>query len=252
MALIFAIIPIIFDVATVIIVGLVAGFSAVLYAAQYRVLARKQSPVRGSLFLMAGVSLGLLVVTVVFAVTQPEFIQWAGFSFDWVSAYRSRLVDVALWVAIGVSGVVLLRRSRTSRSAVNEKRNSVGQDEFPLGEFETELRTGKQAKGGDVALFSLGLVRSVTRVSGLAALLYGVRMIYSFTLWPVLQLGLLGVLLVSSLAPYLVLFGARFVYPEFFQQIGRKWQKTMAENLHSVVAVGLLVASIILVLGALL
>lgn len=200
-----------------ILIGLVAGFSTILYATQVAVLGSKKAPFQKSFILLSGVGAGLLLLTLIFFLTQPETFQVTSI-WEVIKGYRTNAVDMflgLLCIGGGISSIIVGQRAVTK-----------------------PIATPKMQKGvGSTALFGLGFIRAITRVSGVAALLLGVRTIVHATDLLFFQCILLAALLAAAMLPYAVIVGARYWYPLIFSRIERVLTK--ARSLRPYYSIGI-------------
>lgn len=182
--------------------GLVAGFSPMLYGMQVAVLGRKKQPTKQALSLIAGVAAGLTLLAIIFLFTLPESFRLVSF-IPALSSMRTPLLDnmVAL-LCIG-AGIYLFARSQ----------------QVPLEKAQPAGGEAAGAKTGNAALFGIGFLRAMSRVSGVAALLVGVKMIVAFSGIFLVQASLLVLLLAIALLPYSAIFAAKVWHPVFFMKI---------------------------------
>lgn len=183
-------------------IGLAAGFSFVLYMTQVAVLSSNKAPLKKGLVLTAGITSGLVLLGGFFLLAQPETFSVSSV-WGMIDGYRTNLVDLLIGILCLIGGVhVLLRARRLVPSPIVPAPSLKG-----------------RALAGNATLFSLGFGRAVTRVSGIAALLLGVRTIIHATDAPLMRLLLVAVLLAAALLPYAIILAARVWRPALFRRI---------------------------------
>lgn len=216
-----------------IIIGLTAGFSFVLYATQVAVLGNAKTPLRKGLLLLAGVTSGLLLLTAFFLFVQPETFRISSV-WEIVGEYRTNSVDVVIGLISLSAGMYVLLLGQRHR-----ERQSVLVPQPPV-----------QTKGrmGGAALFSFGFVRAITRITGVAALLLGVRTIIHATNNLLVGAALIIILLGAAMLPYLVILAARYWRPNFFVHIERYLAKAKNLRPYRTVGVSLIVMGILFML----
>lgn len=192
-----------------IIIGVVAGFSFVLYAMQAAVLGDKKNPMKKGLALAAGVASGLLLLAMFFLLVQPETFQIVSI-WDIADGLRTNSVDILIGLLGVICGVyVVLLGYRRKVQPVPATRPSAPTKGY----------------GGGAALFSFGFGRAITRVTGVAALLLGVRTITHATDILAVKLGFLIIMLAAAMLPYIIMLAMRFWRPTSFAHIERSLER---------------------------
>ena len=195
---------------SLLLVGVVASFSVILYATLFTVLSSTKHPYHKGILVTVGLSGGLLLLALLFMGVQPEIFLVRS-AMTTAGAVHTNAVDVALGLICLIGGVFVLYRKRTlkdSSKLVDTKKMSV---------------TKKRA--GDAALVGLGFIRGITRITGVAALLFAVRMIMHAVDQPVFQLVWVLVLVALSMVPYAIIFALRLWYPTVFRHAQRSLQR---------------------------
>ncbi len=216
-----------------VIIGLTAGFSFVLYATQVAVLGGTKMPLRKGLLLLAGVASGLLLLTTFFIFVQPETFRISSV-WEIVGEYRTNSVDIVIGLmslCAGMYIVLLGRRHRGQRLALT-----------PQPPVQTKGRTG------GAALFSFGFVRAITRVTGVAALLLGARTVVHATSNLLVGVALIVILLGAAMLPYVVILAARYWRPKLFMHIERYLTRIKNLRPYRTVGVSLMVMGILFML----
>lgn len=186
-----------------VVTGLVASFSVMLYASQMAILSDARAPIAKSVALMAGIACGLALLLCVLLLVQPETLQLPAVWVN-IAGRRTNTTDMILGVGVILAGVGNLLWGRNKRRHRTVK---------PDG----SVVTGKN--GRTAVLFSFGFVRAITRVTGIAALLFGVRRIFHATDAMMARLLLLLLLLAASLIPYVAMLLIRLMHPSYFVKI---------------------------------
>ena len=186
---------------SLLLIGVVASFSIVLYIALFTALSGAKRPFRNGLLLIAGLAGSLLLLAMLFMATQPEIFSTQTV-IEIVGALRTNVVDMALGLLCFTSGVYVLYRKRTP------------QDIQELNELKKPKLS--KMKAGGTAFVSLGFIRGLTRVAGIAALLLAVRMISHAVDQLTFQLLWVLILVILSMTPYVTIFVLRLWYPVIF------------------------------------
>ncbi len=195
---------------SLLLAGVVASFSVVLYMALFAALSGTKQPFRNGLLLMAGLAGSLLLLAVLFVVTQPEVFSMQTMMAR-VGDMRTNTVDIILGLLCLSGGMYVLHRKRTPQGARELDRPE-------------KLKSSKASVGG-TALASLGFIRGITRVTGIAALLFAVRMISHTVEQFTFQLVWVVVLVALSMAPYAIIFALRLWYPAVFRRSQKSLQR---------------------------
>lgn len=218
-------------VITLLTIGLVASFSPLLYATQLAILVRKKDVIRQSIALVAGILLGLTLLGMLFFIIQPETLH--AFSLvGFLDRIWSRWLDGIFGIIFVAAGAYFL----LSHPKDKKKKNTTN--------------VPRRTSGSIVALFSLGLTRSVTRAVGAAALLLGVRLILgadeklSF-LW-ILSL---IIILLGAMIPFLFLFVVSVRAPRLLTSIQHRVSKLTPRVLYRLAGISFMtIGAIFLVL----
>lgn len=188
---------------SLLLAGIVASFSIVLYAALFTALSGARRPLRNGLLLMTGLTSSLLLLAFLFMVTQPEVFSMQEVMTR-IGGVRTNSVDAILGLLCLLGGMALLYRKQVSKGVYEVDRP---EDIKPL-----------KMRAGGAALASLGFVRGLTRVTGVAALLFAVRMILHTVEQFTFQLLWVVVLISLSMVPYASIFALRLWRPAVFRR----------------------------------
>jgi MFS family permease len=185
---------------SLLILGLIAGFSFMLYAAQIAILSSETAPIKKGFIFAAGAASGVALLAVIFLFMQPEMFKidlvWSIFGKN-----RTYIVDVIIGFICILGGLYVLTRSLHRDSKA-----------------KPGLKASKKSKAklGGAALFGLSFGRSITRVSGIAALLLGVRLVIHATDSIIIRALLVALLLAAAILPYVLMIAARAWRPSLF------------------------------------
>lgn len=221
-----------------VIVGVVAGFSFMLYATQVAVLGSKQAPLRKGLALAIGVASGMVILALLFLLLQPETFHVISV-WELIDGYRTNMIDSFIGLLCIVCGIYLV--------LLGQRRKG-----WQLNSTPRPSASIKKQKGSSVALFSFGFGRAVTRVTGIAALLLGVRTIIYATDDSLLRLLFLMILLAAAMLPYVIILAAKVWRPSLFLHIENYLAKVKNIRPYRTVGVFLVVVGAMLVLLSLL
>ena len=198
-----ALVSVLSFVVGLIVIGVVAGFSIILYATQMALLGDAKAPIKKGVIQIAGIATGLVLLAVFFFLVRPETFHISSV-WEVLEGYRLNVVDILVGLASLGGGIyiMLLGHRRTVKPAP-----------VPHASVHTKARLG------NAAVFSLGFVRAITQVTGVAALLLGVRTVVHTTDSWILQIVSTALLLIAALLPYGAMVAARLWHPRLFAHL---------------------------------
>lgn len=186
--------------------GLVVGFSPILYVTHIAVLLQAKRPLRQSMFLLGGVTTAVILLAALSEVIQPgalrQITQDAVFAVT-ASQWLNYLFGV-VFIAIGWSYMA-------PRTQVPKKAKST-------------------ALGAGSGLFIFGLIKTMASASGFAALLLGVRLINEASANMLVQLLLFTVLFSATILPFIGLLLLRQFRPSAFDRINQRLSRISAHS----------------------
>ena len=205
-----AIVWIILFGASLLLVGAVASFSVILYVTLFTVLSSAKHPYHKGMLVAVGLAGSLLLLALLFMGAQPEAFL-ARSIVTTAGTLHANTVDVVLGLICLAGGVFVVYRKRVLKSS-------------PKLADAKKVSTAKK-KVGDAALVGLGFIRGIARITGVAALLFAVRMIMHAVDQPAFQLLWVLVLVMLSMVPYAIIFALRLWYPTVFRHAQRSLQR---------------------------
>lgn len=184
-------------------VGVIASFSPVLYATQLTILARGKQVVHQSFVFIAGILSGLFFLSLCIAIIQPETITFF-VRLDTVWYLHGWWINGGIGLLCVTIGAYLMasqpREPQPGKPAMSPRKQTA-------------------------AFYSLGFARSVTRVTGVAALLFGIRLIVQFKAPLLVRTAAFIIMMIGAAAPYVLLVVFKQKAPSFFAKINKEATK---------------------------
>ena len=200
----------------VFIVGIVASFSPLLYTTQLTIVAKGKQAIRQSAVFIGGIVSGLFLLSLGIVIIQPETITFLA-RFDAMRYIHGWWIDGTIGLLCVIAGLyMIICKPRGARRA-----------EKLLGKLPgpSPVSSPGPSRGQTVALYSFGLLRSITRVTGVAAILLGVRLIVQFNAPLLIHLIAFIVMMAGAAAPYVLLIVFREKATAFFGVVRKKVTK---------------------------
>lgn len=211
-------------------VGLIASFSPLLYVTQYRLLAKANGSYRSSLSLIMGILAGITFLVVLLVLFQSEVV--------YIAAATNYLEpEVLAWFDLGVGLALVI----ISIGLIWRLQKTDGQK---------VINNSASNNAQSTSIFVFGFVRSITRLTALAALLFGIHYINATTFWWTLKSILVAVLIFGTMIPYLVMWVAKLFRPNYYRRMSEIFKKITSEKLKIITAILLGILGILFIAKA--
>ena len=184
------------------LVGIIAGFSPVLYTLLVGFISKGSKSLKPAYTIIAGVTSAVFVISAIFLLVQPETINFAT-QREFLDTLGGKITDTLLGVVSLIIGVFLLVLAKKPKS------------QKPLKQLNAS-KNPKKALTGTIGLFSFAFARSAGGITGVAALLFGVRLILHSNTGFIIGFASYAMIFAGAVGPYILLV---ILYKRFSHRI---------------------------------
>jgi len=196
--------------------GLIVGFSPVLYVTHLTVLSKATRPIRQSVILLSGVASAVVLLVALSNFIQPDTLREVTRS-TLITLTTTHWFDFTAGALFIIGGLYYL---------------------FNLHKEPSKVRKAKKHTiGANSGLYAIGLFKTMGSLSGFAALLFSVRFIHEVSVNILVEILLFIVLLIATILPFVGLLLVRLYHPQTFKGIQRLITKMTAYNYRTYVGV---------------